>query len=426
MIIRLTLILLIAITTLTAQTMVSGNVSGTWDSQSSPYQLTANCNIGYADTLIIEPGVQVDLGDLFEFRVQGVLSANSVVFHNGGTVRGDNGLLDLFNCAFIELEGGIKIVNGMARLDQCHVEATEETGISFSNVDSSYIIDSQVINSGDYGIKISQSDDVEVSGNILVGNSSSDFNHPALFIDSCSPQVIERNTIQENHAQGIGVWTLTAIAAPVIRNNIIRRNYTGITLVNAPPLIENNIIVANYQEGNYNSGAGIYAGYASSRGIVMGNYIAGNYYGISNINNASLNMGDLINDYFSDDGLNLFYDNSFNGETWNIWNGTSIELLAQNNYWIDLDIGAVDATLYDNEEGGGEILFEPIYAPPLPIPPDVNADTSLNILDVVVLIDNLMGSEFPDPITFYLSDINRDYYINVEDVVALIELITEG
>ena len=418
-------LLLLLLSNLMSQTLVSGNVSGVWDMQGNPYRLTANCVVAFGDTLIIDDGVRIDLDSTFEFRVQGVLFATGVLFHNGGSVRGDNGLLDMNNCAFNELDGGIKIISGRARLHGCRIDDTAETGISFSNVDSSYVRNSHISNSGDYGIKILQSDEVEVSGCQLIGNSVNDFNHPALFIDSCSPQVIENNIIENNHGQGVGVWTLTSVAAPVIRGNFIRGNYTGITVVSAPAYILDNVIVANYQEGNFNSGAGIYAGYASSVGIVMGNFIGGNYYGVSLIVGASPNLGDMVNDYPGDDGLNLFYDNTLEGQTWHIWNDTSSPIMAQNNYWLGLDLSEVDATLYDNEEGGGEIIFEPIYAAALPEPPDINDDGVVNILDVVLLIEGIVGMGVPDPVTFYLSDINHDFDINVSDVTALIEIVVE-
>ncbi|MCF7826739.1 MAG: right-handed parallel beta-helix repeat-containing protein [Candidatus Marinimicrobia bacterium] len=417
--------LIIITNTLVAQTYVSGNVSGHWDSAGNIYILSADCVVGHGDTLIIEPGVRVDLNSNFEFRVQGVLFADSVAFFNGGKVRGDNGQLELFKCAFIQLDEGIDIISGAARLDQCRIEWSQGNGISFSNTDTSYVRDSRIIQSGGYGIQIRQSDNVEVSGNTLVENSTNDFNHPALFIDSCSPENITNNTIYNNYGQGIGVWTLTSIAAPTISNNLIRGNFTGITLMNAPAHILDNIIVANYQDGNFDSGAGIYAGYESSVGIVMGNYIGGNYYGVSVISGAAPNLGDMVNDYLGDDGLNLFYDNTYDGQTWHIWNDTSTPIMAQNNYWLGLDLAEVDATLYDNEEGGGEVLFEPIYAAPLPDPPDINDDGSINILDVVVLIEAIFGWGVPAPVTFYLSDINHDFNINVADVTSLIETVVQ-
>ncbi|MBT3951165.1 MAG: hypothetical protein HOF36_08905 [Candidatus Marinimicrobia bacterium] len=419
------ILMLLLLGNLMSQTFVEGNVSGVWELQGNPYLLTADCVVGFGDTLIIQDGVRIDLDSLFEFRVQGVLFATGALFQNGGSVRGDNGQLNIDNCAFIGLDEGIKIISGSARFHGCRIDGTAETGISFSNVDSSFIRYSNISNSGDYGIKILQSDDVEVYNCHLLGNSVNDFNHPALFIDSCSPQVIENNLIKDNHGQGVGVWTLTSIAAPVIRGNFIQGNFTGITVVNSPAYILDNVIVSNYQEGNFNSGAGIFAGYGSSVGIVMGNYIGGNYYGVSVINGASPNLGDMVNDFPGDDGLNLFDDNTFDGQTWHIWNGTSSPIMAQNNYWLGMDLSDVDATLYDNEEGGGEIFFEPIYAAPLPEPPDINDDESVSILDVVVLIEGIVGVGLPDPVTFYLSDINHDFDINVSDVTSLIDIVVQ-
>lgn len=418
-------VILLLLGSLAAQTLVNGNVSGTWHAEGSPYQLTANCVVAFGDTLVIEPQTRVDLDSTFELRVQGFLSANSVIFHAGSNLRGDSGELLLSRCSFIGLEDGIKIIGGSAKLTHCLIDGSGGTGISFSNVDTSFIRDSQILRSGDYGVKIFQSDAVEVSGNILSGNSMNDLSHPALFIDSCSPEIIENNIIKNNHAQGVGVWTLTSVAYPTIRSNLIQGNYTGITLVNSPAYILDNIIIQNYQEGNFNSGAGIYAGYGSSMGIVMGNYIGGNYYGVSIINGAAPNLGDMVNDFPGDDGLNIFYDNTFDGDTWHIWNGTAGIIHAQNNYWPGMVLTEVDATLYDDEEGTGEILYEPIYTAPLPEPTDLNNDTVINILDVVVLIEGILLPGIPEPVTFYLSDINQDFEINVSDVTALIEMVVQ-
>ena len=426
MYLRSVLISGLILSTAWGQTMISGSVSGNWTSRDNPYQLTADAVVAVGDTLIIDSGVVVDLGFSYELRIQGTLLANGATFSNGDRLFGEDGLLVLTNCTFRGLSTGINIYGGRAQLTSCLVDSTAETGVTFSSVDSSYIRNSLITNSGDNGVKVRQSDLVEVTGNTLRGNSVNDFNHPALFFDSCSPQVVEQNLIEHNHAQGIGVWTLTATAAPTIRHNLIRYNFTGITIVNSPPLIENNIIVANYQLGNANSGAGIYAGYPSAQATVIQNYIAGNFYGISNITNATLNMGDVVNDFPGDDGENLFYDNTYNGETWNIWNGTAATLMAQNNHWIGLELNQVDATLWDNEEGAGEVVFEPIYAAVLPAPADLNDDSLVNVLDVVLVVEGVVEPLIPDAVSFYLSDINNDYLLDVNDVVLIVEMVIGG
>ena len=423
---RLALTLLIVSLSLQAQTSVSGSVSGVWSAENAPYQLTGNVVVEINDTLIIHPQTVIDFGGQYELRVRGQLLADSSTFINGGEVFGEHGHVVITNSYFRNFVEGLGFYGGSAHIHSSTIMDTEETAITFSGVDTASVVSSTVKNSGDYGIKLVQNDAVSILNNHLTGNSTSDTNHPALFIDSCSPTEISGNIIEDNHAQGVGVWTLTTTAAPRITNNIIRRNFTGMTLVNAPAHVEGNIIVANYQEGNANSGAGIYAGYPSSTGVVMNNYIAGNYYGVSNINSAALNMGDMVNDYPGDDGMNIIIDNSYDGTTWNIWNGTSNTLMAQNNYWPGMTSAEIDAAIYDNEEGGGEVLTEPSYLEALPVPPDVNSDTQVNVLDVVQVIESILSGTFDDHITFYLSDMNQDYDVDINDVVFLVELIVEG
>jgi len=419
----ISIIILLIHSPLLSQTYISGSVAGDWSMDNHPYILTGDATIVVGEILNIDTNVVVNLGAMYEIRIEGELNANGASFISGGSIFSNGGHVVFSDCSFNNLDEGLSFFGGSVLMEYCLIDSTHETGITLSGTDSASIRYNQILNSGDYGIKISQTNAVEIVSNVLRGNSTHDTNHPALFIDSCSPQVVEENVIEENHAQGIGIWTLTETAAPTIRNNIVRRNFTGITIVNSNAFIEGNIIVANYQRGNAESGAGIFAGYPSSNGIVMNNYIGGNYYGVSNISNAALNLGDMINDYPGDDGLNIFYENGFDGQAWHIWNDTSNELLAQNNYWMGLDLEDVDAAIWDNEEGGGTVIFEPIYVENLPSPPDINNDALVNILDVVLAIESIMDQAFPDPITFFLSDINTDYYINIQDIVVLIEQV---
>ncbi|MCF6237365.1 MAG: right-handed parallel beta-helix repeat-containing protein, partial [Candidatus Marinimicrobia bacterium] len=260
-------ILLLAFS-LSAQTEVGGSASGLWTLFGSPYQLTADVLVASGDTLVIESNVEVDLGSQYTLRIEGLLVAFEASMSNGGELFGAGGYLVLTGCDFQGLTSGLKIYGGQAEIEGCLINNTAGTGVTFNAVDSSFLFNSRITNSGDYGVKIRATDDVEIVGNIFSGNSTNDTSHPALFLDSASPLTIEHNLIQDNHAQGLGVWSTSSTAMPSIRFNIIRRNFTGITLVNSPAFIENNTIVANFVEGNSNSGAGIYAGYSSSIPIV--------------------------------------------------------------------------------------------------------------------------------------------------------------
>ena len=61
-----------------------------------------------------------------------------------------------------------------------------------------------------------------------------------------------------------------------------------------------------------------------------------------------------------------------------------------------------------NTNGGGEP------------PGDINGDSSVNILDVVMLINFILSGEF-----HYLGDLNGDGELNVLDVVILVTIILE-
>ena len=68
-------------------------------------------------------------------------------------------------------------------------------------------------------------------------------------------------------------------------------------------------------------------------------------------------------------------------------------------------------------------------APPLPPPPppvipkgDVNADYQVNIADINLLIDIILGGKV-DAETMARADVNEDGEVNIADVSALIDII---
>ena len=67
------------------QTNVSGNVNGTWTTDSSPYIVTNNIILQPADTLFIDPGVEVKFDGYYRFDIFGTFLAigtesDSIVF----------------------------------------------------------------------------------------------------------------------------------------------------------------------------------------------------------------------------------------------------------------------------------------------------------------------------------------------------------
>ena len=57
---------------------------------------------------------------------------------------------------------------------------------------------------------------------------------------------------------------------------------------------------------------------------------------------------------------------------------------------------------------------------------DVNQDGLVNVIDVVMIVGFIMGSEIPDNTQKLLADMNSDGIINVIDVVILVDIILGG
>ena len=54
---------------------------------------------------------------------------------------------------------------------------------------------------------------------------------------------------------------------------------------------------------------------------------------------------------------------------------------------------------------------------------DLNSDTSIDILDVVLLVNFILDTQEPSGNQFQLADLNQDGVLNVIDIVNLVNLI---
>ena len=54
---------------------------------------------------------------------------------------------------------------------------------------------------------------------------------------------------------------------------------------------------------------------------------------------------------------------------------------------------------------------------------DVNHDLTINVLDIVNLVNSILGSNMPSECEFYASDLNGDGILNVLDIVQLVNQI---
>jgi len=113
--------------------------------------------------------------------------------------------------------------------------------------------------------------------------------------------------------------------------------------------------------------------------------------------------------------------------TWNFGDGNSeTNTYAFNEYTYtnpgEYEVSLIVTNIY-GETGEPHIEYIIIGNPTQP--GDVNFDEVLNILDVVLIINFILGSDIPDDIQSNAADYNNDGSVNIQDIVLLLNTILD-
>ncbi|MDP7028413.1 MAG: dockerin type I repeat-containing protein, partial [Candidatus Marinimicrobia bacterium] len=54
---------------------------------------------------------------------------------------------------------------------------------------------------------------------------------------------------------------------------------------------------------------------------------------------------------------------------------------------------------------------------------DVNADETINILDIVMIVNSILGSNSESSYKIWASDVNTDLEVNILDIVTIVNII---
>lgn len=226
------LILLTIACQLNAQTLVSGLVSGTWESSGNPYIVEGNLFVGPDDRLTIKSGVEVFFNGDFGIDVYGRFDVN-------GTPDGPVlfSLLDTTGFAAGETGWkGISFSGSGAGLDYSNlkhviVEYSTGNGVTCWDFPQLLIENSTFRNNMDYGLAFYQFSNAIVEGVEISNNASG-----GIDIEFSTPQVSDF-LIENNGGSGINLFgdlnggTPTSFSQGEIRNNHSTGNGGGICLV---------------------------------------------------------------------------------------------------------------------------------------------------------------------------------------------------
>ena len=232
-------IILIFTYNLSAQTYVSGNISGTWDLSGSPYIVTNNITVV---DLEIEPGVEVLFNDNYSFTITGNFTAigtaqDSIYFKpNVSNSNGWKGIT--FNS---ESEG--------LKLSYCAIESSTENGVAV-NTGSVIISNSRISNSTRSGLYVKNST-VDLEKNILNNNQENGLN-----LNTNSSAHIYTTLIRNNNSAGLYFEG----AGIELYNSVIAQNHAeGIQIISPSDTFKcyNSTIVSN-QTGLFNTDAAVW------------------------------------------------------------------------------------------------------------------------------------------------------------------------
>lgn len=391
------IVLFFVLTALVAGLMaidVSGVQSGTWTLINSPYNVVGAITVPAADSLVIEPGVEVIAMGNYKITLEGNLhavatEADSIRFYgNGGLywggLRFENedraSLLDYCRISNTDdtNDYGIHAINSPIYIDHCciddHKKAVHFSALATANPNYQEIRNSKVANCEQHGILITDNSNVLVDncevtqcglgstfrGAIQLALQNSNY--------GCSP-VLSNNWIHHNGKQGLTMGNLfdDPGMAPTVTNNIIEYNLTGVYIYKAQGTYHGNIIRHNFIENDPNSGAGVMLYGSSATGVFTQNQFYGNYCGIYLAMDATANLGDLNNASSDDDGMNEIHDNVFfNGNVYAINNTSASDVTAENNTWDSDDPTQIAVTIIDGNDDPayGIVDFDPIYVQP--------------------------------------------------------------
>jgi hypothetical protein len=131
-----------------AQTLISGNVSGTWTAQNSPYVVVDHCTVPAGQTLTIQPGVTVIIGSGLSIVANGrivavgspteritVRAPNDTTFWDRIQVNFSNAFSHFEYCDFIGARNALwfdidyQVGTMTARIENCRFVRCSESGV---------------------------------------------------------------------------------------------------------------------------------------------------------------------------------------------------------------------------------------------------------------------------------------------------------
>lgn len=242
------------------------------------------------------------------------------------------------------------------------------------------------------------------SNNNILQNSTANSNnlYGIYFQSSSNYNTLESNTANSNGGHGICIGSSSN---NTLLNNNVSNNIDGICLSNS----NDNIIRNNTANSN---DYGIWLSYSSNNNITC-NWVYNNtqrgFYLRSESTDNNINYNNIIE--------NGNYNTTSGGWKWQFYNDQSTPVEAKHNYWgAGMNSSTIDASIYDNEEGRGEVGFCPFETDPVQCAP-ISKPPAFTTADAVIALEIAVGSREYDR----AMDVNDDGQVSSVDVLMILQ-----
>jgi len=245
--------------TVTDGSDISGNLSGSWTADNSPYTITGNAEIAEGDFLTIEPGTEIVVNNS-SIMVYGLLTAegrdeNQIIFDSDNSWFGiffdDTNEDNVLNNCLISgsIASAVAIDNAKVDIINCRIFNNTGTNIGAAiDVDNTddVLIHNTVIsnnsNDGTAGVIRFNNSNPEFTNNIIVNNSGTIGG--VICLKSGSDVTFLNNTIANNFCDSGMIFVFNS--TPVFKNSIIINNGEMFTLINSEPVVVYSCITGGY------------------------------------------------------------------------------------------------------------------------------------------------------------------------------------
>ncbi len=373
------------------------------------YTISQDLTVSKNDTLRFLPGQSLELDSAVRITVEGVFSSQGMVNdsilitatdsvnpYNGFRFEENSVVKIAYN--IIKNGGGLKVITPHFSITNSRLAynvSGVSTGGTISFSGGSPLVKNNTFFRNDLPA-VSSPANGEVSAkiidNFMKANNQLNENRPQINMGTTGSDTLKiiGNTIigdpTKDQVGGIAVSNffgdqggITAI----IKNNIIKDNRYGMTIAGGHAFVKiiGNTIENNDTQGQPNlggSGISLNSGSPTQTIIATGNAIRGNLWGITVINQASINLGDDQNN----PGNNVFSNNGNNGVVYALYNNTPNTIMAKHNCWIEgqestlTDVAEVIVDQAD-DPSLGEVIYNPIHCSDMGIPAYAQPQISL-------------------------------------------------